>query len=306
MTSKTLILTSFCVHTILRNSLFRSIFSDVLLQVRNEDEASQASKASSDQSEDEFSIDKQWDNLSLHSHLSLSSKSSVMSTGASRFRFICQELNAPPEFEEVVGKRLLGLRETASAASKAKPPNLGKVVDFLADAFIRCTQHADIVLLALDDVQWMDEMSWKVVQAIFERGENIFTLCGSRPPEESNPLNVDSNFWSDLHGQYEKDGRYSELSLVPFSEPEVQEMIATTLQVEGHEIDSSFSQNVFTTSGGMPHYLSYVLDTIKRDHLTIRLENGMIGMKASAGDSNKVCTVDILPFLLLCLSFDLH
>ncbi|KAK1736675.1 hypothetical protein QTG54_012697 [Skeletonema marinoi] len=61
---------------------------------------------------------------------------------------------------------------------------------------------------------------------------------------------------------------------------EVQQMISFTLDIGMNEIDSSFWRNVFTTSGGMPHYLSYALETIKRNNLTIKLDNGLVGLKA--------------------------
>ncbi|KAK1736676.1 adenylate/guanylate cyclase domain-containing protein [Skeletonema marinoi] len=68
--------------------------------------------------------------------------------------------------------------KTGTSNTGGSPPELAKIVDFMADAFVRCTKHADLVLLALDDVHWMDEMSWKVVQAIFERGQNVLSLIG--------------------------------------------------------------------------------------------------------------------------------
>ncbi len=268
-------------------SLFRSIFRDVLLEIRHEDEQSQNSRQGSFvDSVADFSVEEQWDKLSLHTQ---SSKDSTMSTDVTRFRFICEELNAPPEFVEIVGKRLLGLKSSGAASSKGgSPPELAKIVDFMADAFIRCTKHADLVLLSLDDVHWMDEMSWKVVQAIFERGQSVLTLIGSRPPS-TNPLTVDKTFWSDLQSKYQDDGRYREISLQPFNEKEVQHMIASTLDIEVNEIDSSFWRNVFTTSGGMPHYLAYALETIKRNNLTVKLDNGLVGLKSSEGDDSKVC-----------------
>ena len=313
--------------------MFRSIFKDILSQVRYEDEGYQnrsqdgsmldsrhrldSSKRSLDGSRkldnssrhrldssrrgldrsrrgrlsqgDDFSIEANWDDLSISTH---STKSSTMSTDATRFRYICQELNAPPEFMEVVGKRLLGLREknTNTAASNAKPPDMKKIVDFMADAFIRCTRHAHLVLMALDDVQWMDEMSWKVVEAIFERGKNVLSLCGSHPLS-SYQLAADPKFWSDLHNKHKQAGRYSEVILAPFTEPEVHDMIATTLNFEPNEVDSGFSRNIFHTTGGMPHFLSYALDTIGRNQLTVRLENGLVGMKTSAENADdKVST----------------
>lgn len=66
-------------------------------------------------------------------------------------------------------------------------------------------------------------------------------------------------------------------------------MISFQLDIRIDEIDSSFWKNVFTTSGGMPHYLSYALETIKRNDLTVRLDNGLIGLKSSEDDDSKVC-----------------
>jgi predicted ATPase len=279
-------------------SLFRSIFRDILSQMKHDDDDSTQTGSRQNLSSgnsDDFSISDQWDALSLHSY---STKESVMSTDASRFRYICNELNAPPDFVEVVGRRLLGLRDKSveNAAAHSGTPNLDKIVDFMADAFIRCTKHANLALLALDDVHWMDEMSWKVVEAIYNRGANVLILCGSRPIDV-NPLRLDPKFWSSL--QESKVDRYLELFLNPLSEFEVQEMIAITLQLEVDEIDSSFWRNVFTTSGGMPHYLSYVLETIKRDELAMRLENGLMGLKNAASEDTKV-----RGYLISCSSYN--
>ncbi len=258
-------------------------------QVRQEDEESQSSskKTLSELASTDFSVDGLVDTLSLNTESSTSSRGSTEMT---RFTFICRELNAPPEFMEVVGKRFLGIRDgnKNDSATQSESPTLQiqSIVNFMADAFIRCTKHVNLVLLALDDVQWMDELSWKVVQTIFERAENVLTLCGSRPPSSNLPL--EPIFFSDLQGQYQKEGRYLEISLAPFEDSEVKEMIADTLKIKLDEVDTSFIHNVFTTSGGMPHYISFILDAIKRNNLTVRLENGMIGMKNSAEKDDKV------------------
>jgi predicted ATPase len=99
---------------------------------------------------------------------------------------------------------------------------------------------------------------------------------------------MDPNFWSDLQGPQREIGRYSEIFLAPFTESEVKELIAETLDFEPNEIDNSFSHNLFNTTGGMPHYLSYVLDNIKRNNHSVRLETGMIGLRSSAEEENKV------------------
>ncbi len=266
------------------NSIFRSLFRDVLSQMQQGEEESDSSRHSSAEQ-----VDYNGDDLSM------SSKSSTKSNNISNFHSICKKINASPEIAEIVGRRFLGLRERnkyATTTGSLEPLDLQKIVDFLADMFIRCTKAVDLVFLVLDDVHWMDEMSWKVVETIFKRGDNTFTLCGSRPTS-SNPLTVDPNFWSDLQGPQREIGRYAEFCLAPFTQAEVKELIADTLEFQTNEIDDSFSRNLFNTSGGMPHYLSYVLDNIKRNDHAIKLDTGMMGLKSSAEEENKVLCLRI-------------
>ena len=265
--------------------MFRSLFRDLLSQMQQCDDESVSSRYSSSEQVDTNSD-------SIYDNLSVSSKGSTKSNNIAKFRSICKKIDAPPEIVETVGRRFLGLRETDkhNKTPNLKLLDLQKVVTFLADVFIRCTKDADLVLLSLDDVHWMDEMSWKVIDTIFKRGNNVLTLCGSRPTS-SNPLTVDARFWSDLQGPQRELGRYSEFCLSPFTEAEVKELIAETLDFKPSEIDDSFSHNLFTTSAGMPHYLSYVLDNIKRSNHSVRLDTGMIGLKSSAEEENKVLSL---------------
>lgn len=200
-----------------------------------------------------------------------------------------KELDAPPEFMDVVGRKLLGLKENNPnkvTSKSGKAPDLRKIVEFIADAFIRSTKHLTLVLLCLDDVHFLDEMSWKVLQAIYERGKKVLMLMGSRPPS-SNPLPIDSKFWESLHGKYSDDGRFSQLNLGPLCESEVQTLAAAALGQSVDDIDARFIKSTMSTSGGIPHHLSYVLDTIKRNHLTRRMANGKIGLRSSlSGESN--------------------
>eukprot|EP00804_Cyclotella_cryptica_P026046 CCRYP_019305-RA/>CCRYP_019305-RA protein AED:0.20 eAED:0.20 QI:0/0/0/1/0.8/0.72/11/0/1168 len=209
------------------------------------------------------------------------------STDANQFLYICEQLNAPPEFVEVVGKRLLGMKNLVAATVASGTPNSDSIVDFLADAFIRCTKHADLVVLALDDAHEMDQMSWKVVQAIFKRGENVLVLCCSRPPS-TNPSAVDPGFWAELHHSFSKKDHFVEINLQPLSECEVRDLVAVTLNLSVNDIDTSFWHNIFNTTGGMPHYLSYALELIKRQELFTRLGNGLIGLKKAAKEEEKL------------------
>mmetsp|Transcript_32700 Transcript_32700/g.64016 ORF Transcript_32700/g.64016 Transcript_32700/m.64016 type:complete len:159 (+) Transcript_32700:803-1279(+) len=122
-------------------SLFRVIFKDLLLRAKLDDDnpltgrrTSRGSMSLVDSS-DEFSIDDHWDQLSIKSH---STNESTMSTEVTRFRYICKEMNASPEFIDIVGKKLLGLRDKSvdSVTANASSLNLKAIVDFMAGGFI--------------------------------------------------------------------------------------------------------------------------------------------------------------------------
>ena len=96
-------------------------------------------------------------------------------------------------------------------------------------------------------------------------------------------------------------------------------MIASALDIGVNEIDSSFWRNVHTTSGGMPHYLTYALETIKRNNLTVKLDNGLVGLKSSEDDDDSkvgfsslslreafCCLCSISLPLLRCVSYHFH
>jgi predicted ATPase len=233
-------------------SLFRSVFKDLLNELRHEEDT-RSHASNRGESTFELSVEDVWDKLSLASQ---SSKDSIMSTDATRFRYLCDELNAPPDFADVVGRRLLGIRDKGLGSSTTGgTPDLDLIVSFLVNAFIRCTEHSDLVLLSLDDVQELDEMSFKVVQGIFERGQNVLILCGSRPPS-SYQLAIDPSFWTALHGSFSDMKRFVEIDLPPLTECEVRDFIAVSLDLAPCEINDKFSQSIFTVTGGMPHFLS--------------------------------------------------
>lgn len=266
-------------------SFFRLILKGVLSQVQYEEEEfkGRIESIGVDESQSQFNM----------SSTSLSSRGSLKTTEWTRFRFICQSLNVQPDLMELLGKRFLGIsnrsKNESDAQLRLEPTStvqIENIVEFMANVFLRCTMHADLVLLVLDDVHWMDESSWKVVKLIFERASNLLIFSGSRMPLTN--LTMDPTFLSDLLTQHQTAGKYYEMSLPPLNEAEVKEFIAVTLNSSIDEVDDSFSNSVWTTSGGMPLYLSHVLDAIQRNNLTVRLDNGMIGIRSTDEDDRKV------------------
>jgi class 3 adenylate cyclase len=240
--------------------IFRSILVSVLSYFKtSQDDRSYASLSSSGMD----SIG--WESLSGRSFDA--SVSTGLTRSADRFSVICRELNAPAAFEELVGHHLLGVenKPRESFKMRAKASNMKSLVTFMAKAFKRCIQEADLVLVALDDVHNMDEMSWKVVQELFETTSTILFLCTSRPMSTYRLL-VDAAFWSELNGEFMAQGRFHLMTVERLQDKEVKTMIAKTLGLQESEISATLLNDVLMQSNGMPHFANEILETMKRQN----------------------------------------
>jgi predicted ATPase len=198
-----------------------------------------------------------------------------------RLRAICEDVDAPPEFAEIVSQHLQLVTDMNTPAqddnsrSNEKATASSSLVSFMAKVFLRCTEESSLVLIALDNVHQTDEMSWKVIQELFETGTKLLIFCTSRPLSTYS-LAVDKVFWSDLNDSYERKGRFVKFDLEPLSKEEVLSMIAMSVNVHEDEVSEDVLNDVFTQSGGMPQYVNELMETAKRHHSVdvIQTENG--------------------------------
>ena len=174
---------------------------------------------------------------------------------------------------------VLGPSVNLSARLLSMPNHPGilidEVVDFMVKVFNHCTSHADLTIVALDDMQYIDNLSWKVIQRIYERGENILFVCGSRPL--GSRIFTDDDFWKNLYGAQRQCGRFQELKIGPLNRVEVTQMIAISLSCKVEELDEQFAKDIFNHTRGMPHFANQALVDCKRKGLCKRLKNKKIG-----------------------------
>ena len=74
-----------------------------------------------------------------------------------KMRWVCKDLGYEEEYADIVGSRLLGLEgaDYNTTTVNGEVPTLDTVVEFLAQAFLRFTLHAGVVLVTADDIHWM-------------------------------------------------------------------------------------------------------------------------------------------------------
>jgi class 3 adenylate cyclase len=262
-------------------SMFRSVLIDILAEVelQGDDKSSRSggSRSGGTSTLGSSCSILDWDVKSHQSALSRASRASTTSSSrdhVSRILAVCDELNAPPEFVELIGHHLLGADlgtyQGLQAKSK-KVPNLQVTINFMDRIFQKCTKNSRLTVLALDDVHQMDEMSWRVVQKLFGSARNLLIICTSRPLSK-NTLTIDKTFWEQLTGASASQGRFFTINLNRLEVDDIKQMIAKNLGIENDDICEDFQKDVFTQSRGMPHFASEILSSARR-----RNSIGMVG-----------------------------
>ena len=244
-------------------SAFQSIFKDLLVQSKHIGNASKAPLKNKVPSETLF------ENCSTHSS---STFSTVNTAAVDRLHDLCNELGAPKALLKLLGHHLLGL-SFKSTTSKEKLPKLDEIIEFMAQMFIHSTMHADLTIVALDDLQFMDDLSWKVVLRIYETGKNVLFLCGSRPY-----MFVKEGFLKEITTKITDSSRFQELEVGPLPRFDIARMIALVLDINVGDIDSTFLKDIHDHTRGMPNFALQVLKTCKSRSMFQRMKNDKIGV----------------------------
>jgi len=268
-------------------SLFRSIFLDLIGGIESDvsstvSHCSRAETIASLQNKDILSI-------SRHTECSLAP---TTSRPDELFKEICDELGAPPVLQQIIGYHLLGHQDNVVIQKNA--PILSEIVNFMSKIFVYVTQGSDLVIVALDDFHQIDDLSLKVVQNVFETGQNILFVCGSRPIDQ-HFLHVEEDFWENITGEQKRCGRFYELELGPLNRDEIKQMCAMALSCKSNNIDENFANDIFHHTSGMPYFASQLLQHCMKNCLYSQLDTNKIGWGGKdSKDKLKFSTLDEL------------
>jgi hypothetical protein len=149
-----------------------------------------------------------------------------------------------------------------STNQNAKTKSKRSLVTFMAQLFQRCTRNIDLVVLAIDDVHLADDLSWKVIQELFEAPANYLLVCTSRPLSQYQ-LAIDPVFWSALQSDHTSTGKYSAIDLKRLNTSETTEMIAKKLGMPTEFVDGHMQRTIFYQSLGIPQFVNVLLESMQ-------------------------------------------
>lgn len=175
--------------------------------------------------------------------------------------WVCEELDYPFEYADIVGSQFLGL-DGASPVTHVDGhvPTMDELVEFLALAFICLTDFADLIVVLLDDFQWVDSFSWKIFQVLCKRGERLLVMCATRSHDKQALRRLSTA----ASGQNQLQSRMIEISLGPLDFMEIKQLISKVLRHGEDAVPDALCTDIFQRTGGLPVYVVQTLENIKR------------------------------------------
>lgn len=250
--------------------MFRSILRKILLSFQKgsySDDKSMKSRKSRLSAASALQRSFAWESLSGRS-ISQSTQNHSSEDSVEIFHLICQELKMKPTFVDYALTELLGVDLTDK---EVKPcfqtlPSTEEMVTFLARAFRLCTRGSNLVVVALDDLHYADEFSWKVIQQLFMKETNIL-FVGAVNTSSIEDLRVDPEFWKELDEKFRAENRFVTMKLGHLNRDEITCMVMKTLGIRRKEVPDDVLDGVTIQSGGMPYFVNEILEKAKRQML---------------------------------------
>lgn len=205
--------------------------------------------------------------------------------------WVCEQLNYPYEFADIVGSQFLGL-DGASPVTQidGHVPTMDELVEFLALAFICLAEFADLTVVLIDDFQWVDSFSWKIFRVLVKRGKKLLLLSAMRSHDKQAMRRLSTA----ATRQVELQNHMIEISLLPLDIPDIKILMSRVLGYNKKLVPESLCVDVFQRSGGLPVYVVQMLEDMKRRKTVEIGEKGVLEWTA-VGLKEKVSTVSFAP-----------
>lgn len=186
--------------------------------------------------------------------------------------WICEKLDYPFEYADIVGSQFLGL-ESANPVTHidGHVPTMDELVEYLALAFICITEFSDLTVVVLDDFQWADAFSWRIFRVLVKRGKKMLLICATRSHDKQALRRLSSAMTNETQLQ----NQMTEISLGPLDYACIRELIALVLDVDNSAVTEDLCTDIFQWTGGLPVLVVQVLENIRRKK-TLDVINGVL------------------------------
>lgn len=209
-----------------------------------------------------------------------------------KLRFACVESGFHEQYADYVASQFLSLRNAQPITHvNGRVPSVNDLVECVVQAFIRIVDFADITTIFIDDFQWADSITLKVIRALGQSGKKMLLVCASRSHDKQAMRRIATELPFRL-----------EITLGPLELPDIRSLIVSILDVPNDDsIDENICTEIYQKTGGLPVHIIELLESVKRRKAYTVEHDGKLVL-ALGGDLSKVSTAAVIVFLRTYLS----
>jgi hypothetical protein len=210
-----------------------------------------------------------------------------------KLRLACVESGFHEQYADYIGSQFLSLRNARPITHvNGRVPDLNDLVECVAQAFIRIVDFADIIGIFIDDFQWADSVTLKVIRALGQSGKKMLLICASRSHDKQAMRRIATELPFRL-----------EITLGPLELPDIRTLISSILDIPNDDsIDEETCTEIYQKTGGLPVYIIELLESVKRKRAYSVENDGKLVLALSEGImkvSIRVIVIYALPSVAL-------
>jgi hypothetical protein len=211
-----------------------------------------------------------------------------------KLRWACREIGFHEQYADFLGSQFLSLEDARPITHiNGVVPVMGDLVECVAQCFIKIVDFADLVLLFIDDFQWVDSFTWRVIRALSQSGRKMLLVCASRSHDKQAMRRMSSGMSST--GVDSK----SEITLGPLELNDMRELISSLLSIPNDDkIDEDICTQIYQKTGGLPVYVIELLETVKRNKSYYHDKQGNLQLSIKDSEVGEECSALVLNQML--------
>eukprot|EP00980_Cylindrotheca_fusiformis_P021436 scaffold8301_cov184-Cylindrotheca_fusiformis.AAC.4 len=188
-----------------------------------------------------------------------------------KLSWACEETGFSTQYADLVGSRFLGIESARPVTHvMGKVPPISELVDFVAQAFMKITGFADLVVVFIDDFQWVDSFTWKVIRALGQSGKKMVLICAMRSHDKQAMRRISTAVNFRL-----------EITLGPLDVPDIKQLAVSVLRCNESTIDDLICTEIYEMTGGLPVFVIELLEDIKRNRTATLNNEGKLRLSES-------------------------
>jgi predicted ATPase len=188
-----------------------------------------------------------------------------------KINWACEEIGYSTQYANLLGSRFLGLESAHPVTHvQGRVPSMSELVEFIAQAFEKITGFADLVMVFVDDFQWVDNFTWKVIRALGQNGKKVVFICAMRSHDKQAVRRISTAVNFRL-----------EITLGPLDIPDIKQLAISVLGCNENTIDAHLCTDIYQMTGGLPVFVIEMLEDMKRNKAIVINEEGKTRLSES-------------------------